>query len=78
MGMMPIWANAGTVRNLPGVCDKLLMSLVIKGVVDMRKLGDRKQSATVYRLQQVLDWIEGKPNPKKRVDDDDFDEEDFE
>lgn len=61
----PIWANLATVRKLTGVCDRVLMGLVVKGIVDMRKLGDRKQSTTVYRMQQILDWIEGCPNPKR-------------
>lgn len=57
--LLPVWANMKTIRTLTGVCDKTLYSLAIGGKVDMRKLGNERRSAAVFRVQDVLEWIEG-------------------
>jgi hypothetical protein len=57
--ILPVWANMKTIRTLTGVCDKTLYSLAIGGKVDMRKLGNERRSAAVFRVQDVLEWIEG-------------------
>jgi hypothetical protein len=60
--LVPVWANQKTVRLVTGVNDKILWGLVADGTVDMRKLGDKRQSTTLYRVKDVLDWIE-RQNP---------------
>lgn len=67
--LTPVWANAKTVRLVTGVNDKILLDLVAKKVVDMRKLGDKRQSTTLYRVKNILDWIE-RQNPTGEYKDD--------
>jgi hypothetical protein len=66
--LTPVWANQKTVRLVTGVNDKILWGLVADGTVDMRKLGDKRQSTTLYRVKDVLDWIERQKTPKRETE----------
>lgn len=65
--LYPIWATKRTIRELLGLCDKILYLLVADGVVAFVKTGESQQSGALYSFHDVLDWINAraKRNPQK-------------
>jgi hypothetical protein len=55
---LPIYANARNVKASIGVGYKLLMRLVSIGAVRSFKEGNMKQSARLFRSQDILDAME--------------------
>ena len=56
----PMWCRRAEVERLTGIPSTVLARWVSDGVVAVAKLGDAKQSTSVYRLQDVLGAIERK------------------
>jgi hypothetical protein len=56
---VPVWAQQGVVKALTGVPDNVLRRLSNEGRVRAKKMDAAKaNSATVFRVQDVLDWLE--------------------
>ena len=55
--LYPIWATKRTIRELLGICDKVLYILVADGKVAFVKTGDSPQSAALYNFPDVLAWM---------------------
>lgn len=49
----PVWGDRKTIYHLFGMPSRALTGLRAKGIVRTAKLGDAKQSATLYRLEDV-------------------------
>lgn len=63
MELQSVWASADHVHAICGVPDGKLRDLAKCGIVRSRKLGDTANCKTVYRVQDVLDWVEEQPEP---------------
>ena len=63
----PLWATKRTIRELLGVCDKVLYLLVDDGKVGFVKTGDSQQNAALYNFRDILAWLNAreKRNPPK-------------
>lgn len=59
---LPRWARAAVAAALTGVPEGKIRELVIMGEVRARKLGEEKNCATVYRIDDLHEWIERQPN----------------
>lgn len=61
-GDLPVWASAGTVRDLFGVPETGLRRLVESGAVKSRKLpGDPHRAGRVYKVvgeNSLSEWLE--------------------
>ena len=58
--LYPLWATKRTIRELLGICDKVLYILVADGRVGFVKTGDATQSAALYNFRDVLAWLNGR------------------
>lgn len=59
LGVMPVWAKIDAVTALTGVPDNTVRRLYNEGVVRARKTdGAKRNSACVFRLQDVLEWLD--------------------
>lgn len=54
----PMWCKRAEIERLTGVPVSVLSRWVSDGVVAVAKLGDAKQSTSIYRLKDVLGAIE--------------------
>ncbi len=64
--VMPVWGRIGAVEALTGCPENVLRRLANEGLVRARKMSDSDNSACVYRVQDVLDWLEDEaPKPQK-------------
>jgi len=57
--LCPLWADAKTCKSLTGLPAPTLRRLADNGHIRRKKVGDAKQSGAVYKLADVLDWLEG-------------------
>ncbi len=57
--VVPLWATANDIRSLFGVSATALNRLVGSGDVRKKKLGDADQAGAVYRVADMLDFLEG-------------------
>jgi hypothetical protein len=64
-GVLPVWALARTVEGLTGLGRKRLNDLVGRGEVRSAKTGDARQAGRVYRVSDVLDWLEKRADEGK-------------
>ena len=55
--LYPVWATKRTIRELLGVCDKVLYLLVADGKVAFVKTGESQQSGALYSFHDVLAWM---------------------
>lgn len=55
---LPVWGRIQIVEALTGLPDGRIRELVNDGLVRARKSGLEKRSACVFRVQDVLDWLE--------------------
>ena len=69
LAVLPVWARSQVCEALTGVPDGVLRKLVNDGQVRARKMDPaKKTSACVFRVRDVLDWLEkeaGKPEKFK-------------
>jgi hypothetical protein len=56
---LPLWADAKRVEDLCGIAPPQLARLVEAGHVRSRKLGQEKQAKRIYRLLDVIEFLEG-------------------
>lgn len=56
---LPVWAKARTINHLFGIHKQWLNQLVNDGQVRKRRAGQSRQSASVYRVADVADYLEG-------------------
>lgn len=54
----PIWANSTTIQRITGLTHANIRELARRGTIASRKIGRTMQSKTLYRVKDVLDWIE--------------------
>ena len=54
----PLWAPAKGIRELFGIAPTALGRLVEAGEVRKRKVGDSDQAGAVFRVADVLEWLE--------------------
>ena len=61
----PVWCQRAVVKALTGVPQNILLWLSAAGVVRSRKLDPGVHGTCVYRLQDVIDWLdEGARDPE--------------
>ena len=60
----PLFADADTIRELLGVPDGTLRELARDMIVAAHKLGQTKQSKTVYLFSDVKNWVTAQPPPE--------------
>ena len=60
--LVPIWGNAATVAAVSGVPPGVLRRLVAEGHVRRRKLGESRQALALYRIGDVLEYLDGCPD----------------
>lgn len=66
LSVRPVWARIATVQAITGVPDNALRRLFNDGVVRARKIDPAKvNSACVFRVDDVLDWLEEAAPPPK-------------
>lgn len=58
--LYPVWATKRTIRELLGICDKVLYLLVAEGKVGFVKTGDSPQSGALYDFRDVLAWLDSR------------------
>ena len=56
---LPIWAKARTINHLFGIHKQWLNQLVNDGQVRKRRAGESRQSASVYRVADIAEYLEG-------------------
>lgn len=56
---LPIWAKSRRINDLFGIHKHWLNQLVNDGQVRKRRAGESQQSASVYRVADVADYLEG-------------------
>lgn len=66
-GCMPIWARLDEIMRLSGLPNLVVRRLYNEGHVRARKVdAARTNSATVYRVEDVLNWLDkDAPRPEK-------------
>ena len=62
--LYPVWATKRTIRELLGVCDKVLYLLVADGKVAFVKTGESQQSGALYSFHDVLAWMNARAQRK--------------
>lgn len=64
VSVMPVWARMAEVAALTGVPEKVVYRLCNTGKVRARKMeADKANSACVFRLGDVLEWLEEEASP---------------
>lgn len=58
VNVMPVWARIDTITALTGVPDNTVRRLYNSDKVRAKKCGDTINSACVFRVQDVLDWLD--------------------
>lgn len=58
VSVMPVWARIDTITALTGVPDNTVRRLYNTDKVRAKKCGDTINSACVFRVQDVLDWLD--------------------
>ncbi|VGO14772.1 hypothetical protein PDESU_03341 [Pontiella desulfatans] len=58
--LCPIFGSAKTCRQLFGLSDKQLIKLANEGIIRRKKTGESKNSAALYHVQDVYDWMVAK------------------
>lgn len=58
--LYPVWATKRTIRELLGICDKVLYLLVANGEVAFVKTGESQQNAALYNFCDVRAWLDGR------------------
>ena len=56
--LCPIWADAKTCKKLFGLCHPKLKSLADTGEIRRKKMGDSIQSAALYNIADVNEYME--------------------
>ena len=59
MNHLPMWAKAKRINDLFGINKHWLNQLVRDGQVRKRRAGESRQSASVYRIVDVVEYLEG-------------------
>jgi hypothetical protein len=60
----PKWGRMATATALTGVPEGVLRHLVASGDVRAKKLGGKRNCATVYCVPDIVEWIEQQPDAR--------------